>query len=78
MYHIGMDDSILLIRDHMIDVCMDLVSTEDEEEYDVVKEDFTEMVDILLEATNLTVVDDASDGDNRTFNCTIQLVTDLD
>jgi len=62
----------------MIDVCMDLVSTEDEEEYDVVKEDFTEMVDILLEATNLTVVDDASDGDNRTFNCTIQLVTDLD
>ena len=78
MYHIVMDDSILLIRDHMIDVCMDLVATEDEEEHDIVKEDFTEMVDILLEATNLTVVDVASNGDSRIFNCTIQLITDLD
>ena len=78
MYHIVMDDSILLIRDHMIDVCMDLVSTEDEEEHDMVKEDFTEMVDILLEATDLTVVDVASNGDSHVFNCTIQLVTDLD
>ena len=78
MYHIVMDDSILLIRDHMIDVCMDLVSTEDEEEHDMVKEDFTEMVDILLEATDLTVVDVASNGDNHVFNCTIQLITDLD
>lgn len=78
MYHIAMDDSILLIREHMIDVCLDLVSTEDEEEYDVVKEDFTEMVDILLEATDLTVVDVASDGDSHVFNCTIQLITDLD
>ena len=46
----------------MIDVCMDLVSTEDEEEHDIVKEDFTEMVDILLEATDLTVLDVASNG----------------
>ena len=73
-----MDDSILLIRDHMIDVCMDLVSTEDEEEYDIVKEDFTEMVDILLEATDLTVIDVASNDDNHVFNCTIQLITDQD
>ena len=78
MYHTVMDDSILLIRDHMIDVCMDLVSTEDEEEHDIVKEDFTEMVDILLEATDLTVIDVASNGDNHVFNCTIQLITDLD
>lgn len=78
MYHTVMDDSILLIRDHMIDVCMDLVSTEDEEEYDIVKEDFTEMVDILLEATDLTVIDVASNDDNHVFNCTIQLITDQD
>tara|TARA_B110001454_G_C12663473_1_gene410504 strand:+ start:940 stop:1128 length:189 start_codon:yes stop_codon:yes gene_type:complete len=62
----------------MIDVCMDLVSTEDEEEYDIVKEDFTEMVDILLEATDLTVIDVASNDDNHVFNCTIQLITDQD
>ena len=62
----------------MIDVCMDLVATEDEDEYDMVKEDFTEMVDILLEATDLTGVDVASNGDNHVFNCTIQLITDLD
>ena len=62
----------------MIDVCLDLVSTEDEEEYDIVKEDFTEMVDILLEATNLTVVDTTPNGDSHVFNCTIQLITDLD
>jgi len=62
----------------MISVCLDLVSTEDEEEYDMVKDDFTEMIDILLEATNLTVVDVASGGDDRIFNCTIQLVTDQD
>jgi len=78
VYHSVMDDSILLIRDHMIDVCMDLVSTEDEEEYDIVKEDFTEMVDILLEATDLTVIDVASNDDNHVFNCTIQLITDQD
>ena len=78
MYHIVMDDSILLFRELMIDVCLDLVSTEDEEEYDLVKEDFTEMVDILLEATDLTVVDTTSDGASHVFNCTIQLVTDLD
>jgi|TARA_B110000196_G_C20578810_1_gene400990 hypothetical protein len=57
---------------------MDLVSTEDEEEYDIVKEDFTEMVDILLEATDLTVIDVASNDDNHVFNCTIQLITDQD
>ncbi len=62
----------------MINVCMDLVSTEDEEEYDIVKEDFTEMVDILLEATDLTVIDVASNDDNHVFNCTIQLITDQD
>ena len=73
----GNDDSILLIRDHMIGVCMDLVSTEEEDVEDV-REDFTEMVDILLEATDLTVIDVASNGDNHVFNCTIQLITDLD
>ena len=61
----------------MIGVCMDLVSTEDEDPEDV-REDFTEMVDILLEATDLTVIDVASNGDNHVFNCTIQLITDLD
>jgi hypothetical protein len=74
-----MDDSILLIRDHMIDVCMDLVSTEEEDVEDI-REDFTEMVDILLEATDLTVKDagPSTDGKSRIFNCTIELITPED
>lgn len=68
------DDSILVIRDHMIDVCMDLVATT-EDDADDIREDFTEMVDILLEATDLAVVSADSEGDDMVFNCTIKLTT---
>jgi len=77
VYHIAMDDSILLIRDHMIGVCMDLVSTEDEDPEDV-REDFTEMVDILLEATDLKIQETKSNGKSTLFNCTVELINPFD
>ena len=73
-----MDDSILLIRDHLIDVCMDLVSTSDDEDPEDVREDFTEMVDILLEATDLKVQKSKSDGKSTLFNCTVELINPFD
>lgn len=69
-----MDDSILLIRDHMIEVCIDLVSTNDDEDPEDVREDFTEMVDILLEAIDLKVQVSKSDGKSTLFNCTVELI----
>lgn len=74
MYHTVMDDSILLIRDHMIEVCIDLVSTNDDEDPEDVREDFTEMVDILLEAIDLKVQVSKSDGKSMLFNCTVELI----
>lgn len=74
MYHTVMDDSILLIRDHMIEVCIDLVSTNDDEDPEDVREDFTEMVDILLEAIDLKVQVSKSDGKSTLFNCTVELI----
>jgi len=74
VYHTVMDDSILLIRDHMIEVCIDLVSTNDDEDPEDVREDFTEMVDILLEAIDLKVQVSKSDGKSMLFNCTVELI----
>ncbi len=68
------DDSILIIREHMIDVCMDLVAMTEEDAEDI-REDFTEMVDILLEATDLTVVGVDPEEEGTTFQCTMKLAT---
>ena len=73
-----MDDSILLIRDHMIGVCMDLVATNEDEDPEDVREDFTEMVDILLEATDLKVQETKSNGKSTLFNCTVELISPFD
>ena len=78
MYHSVMDDSILLIRDHMIGICMDLVSVSEDEDPEDVREDFTEMVDILLEATDLKVQEAKPNGKSTLFNCTVELINPFD
>jgi hypothetical protein len=71
-----MDDSILIIRDHLIDVCMDLVEPEDGETYEML-EDFTQMADLMLESLALNVVNtDEIDG-KRVFDCKIELVSPI-
>ena len=62
----------------MIDVCMDLVSTGEDEDPEEVREDFTEMIDILLEATDLKVQKSKSDGKSTLFNCTVELINPFD
>lgn len=74
------DDSILIIRDHLLSVCMDLVEGSPEE-VDGIEEDFTDMVDLLMQSLSLTITGTNMSEDNksRVFNCTIQLTTpDLD
>lgn len=74
------DDSILIIRDHLLSVCMDLVEGSPEE-MDGIEEDFVDMVDLLIQSLSLTVTgtDSSEDNKSRIFNCTIQLTTpDLD
>ena len=74
------DDSILIIRDHLLSVCMDLVEGSPEE-VDGIEEDFTDMVDLLMQSLSLSITGTNMSEDNksRVFNCTIQLTTpDLD
>jgi major membrane immunogen (membrane-anchored lipoprotein) len=58
---------------------MDLVEAGDEDLEDV-QEDFTEMVDILMESTSLKVVDvvKGSKEGSQLFHCTIELTNPLD
>jgi len=69
-----MDDSILLIRDHLIDVCMDLVEPQDGETDDLL-EDFTQMSDLILESLSLNVVNASEVNGKRIFDCQIELVS---
>ena len=69
-----MDDSILLIRDHLIDVCMDLVEPQDGETDDLL-EDFSQMADLMIESLSLNVVNANEIDGKRVFNCTIELTS---
>ena len=69
-------DSILAIRDHLIKVCMDLVEIDDEDEAEV-QEDFEQMVDLILESLDLKVTETKESKDSTSFNCTIQLMSNL-
>jgi len=69
-------DSILTIREHLIKVCMDLVEIGEEDEAEV-QEDFEQMVDLILESLDLKVTETKESKDSTFFNCTIQLMSNL-
>ena len=69
-------DSILTIREHLINVCMDLVEIGEEDEAEV-QEDFEQMVDLILESLELKITETEESKDSTTFNCTIQLMSNL-
>ena len=69
-------DSILTIREHLIKVCMDLVEVDQEDEAEV-QEDFEQMVDLILESLDLKVTETKESKDSTVFNCTIQLMSNL-
>ena len=65
-------DSILVIREHLIKVCMDLVEIGEEDEAEV-QEDFEQMVDLIIESLDLKITETKESKDFTSFNCTIQL-----
>lgn len=69
-------DSILTIREHLIQVCMDLVEIGEEDEAEV-QEDFEQMVDLILESLDLKITETKESEDSTIFNCTIQLMSNL-
>lgn len=69
-------DSILAIREHLINVCMDLVEIGEEDEAEV-QEDFEQMIDLVLESLDLKITETKESKDSTTFNCTIQLMSNL-
>ena len=69
-------DSILTIREHLIKVCMDLVEIGEEDEAEV-QEDFEQMVDLILESLDLKITETKASKDSTVFNCTIQLMSNL-
>ena len=66
------DDGMMLVHDHLVDVYMDLVEVEDADRQEI-RQDFVEMVDIILDSLQLKL---SSRADNETtidFNCYISI-----
>ena len=63
---------MMLVHDHLVDVYMDLVEVEDADRQEI-RQDFVEMVDIILDSLQLKL---SSRADNETtidFNCYISI-----
>ena len=66
------DDGMMFVHDHLVDVYMDLVEVEDADRQEI-RQDFVEMVDIILDSLQLKL---SSRADNETtidFNCYISI-----
>ena len=66
------DDAILLIQEHLISVCMDLVEYGDDDEEDV-RTDFEELLMILLESLQLKVSATSKTKTGKEFTCKITI-----
>ena len=55
---------------------MDLVEIGEEDEAEV-QEDFEQMVDLILESLDLKITETKASKDSTVFNCTIQLMSNL-
>jgi hypothetical protein len=68
-------DSILTVREHLIKVCMDLVEVSKEEDEFEVRQDFEQMVDLILESLDLKITETKESKGSTFHNCTIQLMS---
>ena len=66
------DDGMMLIHDHLVEVCMDLVEV-DEEDRDETKQDFVEMVELFLESLQLRLSTRVEQEPTIQFNCNITI-----
>jgi hypothetical protein len=67
------DDAQLLLHDYLVNVCMDLVDVE-EEEVELVKDDMSEMVQLLFESLDARYISRSTDENNGTvFHCELTI-----
>lgn len=66
------NDGMMLIHDHLVDVYMDLVEVEDEDREET-RQDFVEMVDIILDSLQLKLSSRADKKTTIDFSCYITI-----
>lgn len=66
------DDGLMLIHDHLVEVCMDLVEVDDEDREET-RQDFVEMVELFLESLQLKLSSRAEHETTIDFNCSISI-----
>jgi hypothetical protein len=66
------DDGMMLVHDHLVDVYMDLVEVEDADRQEI-RQDFVEMVDIILDSLQLKLSSRANNETTIDFNCYISI-----
>ena len=66
------DDAMLLIHDHLVGVCLDLVEV-DEDDYDEMRQDMAEMVEIILDSLQIKLTSRSETEQSIDFNCQISI-----
>ena len=66
------DDAQLLIHDYLVSVCMDLVEV-DEEDVELVKDDMSEMVQLLFESMDAKYISRANNENGTVFQCELTI-----
>ena len=62
-------DGLLVIHEHLVNVCMDLVEVDEGEDLKDVKDDFDNMIQIILEALQIQVNTKEATEEGVRFNC---------
>jgi hypothetical protein len=66
------DDAQLLIHDYLVSVCMDLVEV-DEEDEELLKDDMSEMVQLLFESLDARYISRSNDESGTVFQCELTI-----
>jgi DUF438 domain-containing protein len=66
-------DGLLVIHEHLVDVCMDLVQADEGEDLNEVKDDFDNMIQIILEALQIEVNEKTVTDEGIKFQCNMTI-----
>ncbi len=67
-------DGLLVIHEHLVEVCMDLVQADEDEDLKEVREDFDNMIQIILEALQIEVNEKIVTEEGINFQCDMTIV----
>ncbi len=67
-------DGLLVIHEHLVEVCMDLVQADEDEDLKEVREDFDNMIQIILEALQIEVNEKIVTEEGINFQCGMTIV----